>query len=105
MRKVLLCFLLSLSAATVLAQSKGTINGTVIDQQKEGIVGAVLELTSLRDTLQKKYTTTAIRGAFQFKSVPEGKYRISSSSLGYKDSVQMISVAGGKTLDMPAWVM
>lgn len=105
MRKVLLCFLLSLSAATVLAQSKGSINGTVIDQQKEGIVGAVLELTSLRDTLQKKYTTTAIRGAFQFKSVPEGKYRISSSSLGYKDSVQMISVAGGKTLDMPAWVM
>ncbi len=37
--------------------------------------------------------------------MPEGKYRISSSSLGYKDTVQMISVAGGKALDMPAWVM
>ena len=105
MKKILFCILFSLSAATGFAQSKGTINGTVVDKQKEGVVGAVLELTSLRDTLQKKYTTSAIRGAFQFKSVPEGKYRISSSSLGYKDTVQMISVAGGKALDMPAWTM
>ena len=99
MKKILFCLLFSLSAVTVFAQSKGTVNGTVVDKQKEGVVGAVLELTSLRDTLQKKYTTSAIRGAFQFKSVPEGKYRISSSSLGYKDTVQMISVAGGKALD------
>lgn len=92
-------------ALSASAQTKGTITGTVIDTGKEGIVGAVLELTSLRDTLQTKYTTSAVRGAFQFKSVPAGKYRISASSLGYRDSVQMITVEKNKPLAMPAWVL
>lgn len=105
MRRLLLCYLFSLLSLSAAAQTKGTVSGTVIDSEKEGIVGAVLELTSLRDTLQKKYTTSAIRGAFQFKSVPAGKYRISASSLGYKDSVQMITVENNKPLAMPAWTL
>ena len=71
MRKILFCSVFSLLAVTVFAQSKGTVNGTVVDKQKEGIVVPVHEHTSLRDTLQKKYTTTAIRGAFHIKSVTE----------------------------------
>lgn len=109
MRKFLLLSLAILTAMTALAQSKTSqLNGTLISiEQKDtvGVVGAAIELTSLRDTLNKKYTISAIRGAYQFKGIPAGEYRMTATSLGYKTATQNIKVTGEKTMTIPAWMM
>lgn len=120
MRKILLPVVFSLLWLTTVAQTakrttdttpaatqapKNTISGTVVDAAREGVVGAVLELIPLRDTTQKKYTTSAIRGAFQFKSVAAGEYRLRASSLGYKDSTQHITMTNRAGVTLPEWVL
>ena len=107
MRKFILLSLTIMISMTALAQSKTSqLNGTLITlEQKDtvGVVGAAIELTSLRDTLDKKYTISAIRGAYQFKGIPAGEYRMTATSLGYKTAVQEIKVTGEKTMTIPAW--
>ena len=60
MRKFFLLSIAILATMTAFAQSKSSqLNGTLISlEQKDtvGVVGAAIELTSLRDTLDKKYT-------------------------------------------------
>ena len=106
MKKFLLGIFLSFIVLSVVAQTnKSTVAGTVIDAQKEGVVGAVIEIMSMRDTTDKKYTSTAIRGAYQFKGITPGEYRLTASFLGYKTATQQVKVEAGKTLNVPAWTM
>lgn len=95
-----------LSAVAVSAQSKVAVSGIITCTEngvKDGVVGAQIELMSLRDTLNKKYALTAIRGAYQFKQVPAGKYRVIASSLGYVADTIEITVERGKDLVVPEW--
>ncbi len=106
MRKILFTFIFLLSAFAASAQSKVAVNGTIVCTEngvKDGVVGAQIELMSLRDTLEKKYALTAIRGAYQFKQVAAGKYRVIASSLGYVADTIEITVEKGKPLTIPEW--
>ena len=106
MKRIFLLFAFLLTALGVSAQSKVAVNGTIVCTEngiKDGVVGAQVELTSLRDTLDKKYALTAIRGAYQFKQVEAGKYRLVTSSLGYQTDTIHISVEKGKPLTVPEW--
>ncbi|MBO7195494.1 MAG: outer membrane beta-barrel protein [Alistipes sp.] len=106
MRKILFTFIFMLSAMATMAQSKVSVSGIITCVEngvKDGVVGAQVELMSLRDTLDKKYALTAIRGAYQFKQVAAGKYRMIASSLGYKADTLEITVERGKNLEVPEW--
>ena len=106
MKRIFLLFAFLLAALGVSAQSKVAVNGTIVCTEngiKDGVVGAQVELTSLRDTLDKKYALTAIRGAYQFKQVEAGKYRLVTSSLGYQTDTIHITVEKGKPLTVPEW--
>ena len=106
MRKILFTFIFMLSAIAAMAQAKVSVSGIITCVEngvKDGVVGAQVELMSLRDTLDKKYTLTAIRGAYQFKQVAAGKYRMIASSLGYKADTLEITVERGKNLEVPEW--
>lgn len=106
MKKILLSCILALSAISVMAQTRSTVSGIITCVEngvKDGVVGAQVELMSLRDTLNKKYTLTAIRGAYQFKQVAAGKYRMIASSLGYVADTTEIEVVQGKNLVVPEW--
>ena len=107
MRKLFFTFLLLITTIAASAQVKTTVSGTLVADDKNegkiGVVGATLELTNLQDTLQKKYTISAIRGAYQFKFIPAGKYRLTAESLGYKTAQQEVTVASGKPLTIPEW--
>ena len=106
MKKSLLGLILSFVVITAAAQTnRSTIAGTVIDANKEGVVGAVIEIMSMRDTTDRKYTSSAIRGAYQFKGLAAGEYRLTASFLGYKTVSQQVKVEAGKTLNVPAWTM
>ena len=106
MRKILFTFIFVLSAMATMAQSKVSVSGIITCVEngvKDGVVGAQVELMSLRDTLDKRYALTAIRGAYQFKQVAAGKYRMIASSLGYKADTLEITVERGKNLEVPEW--
>ena len=106
MRKIVVSFIFMLVAISAMAQSKVSVSGIITCVEngvKDGVVGAQVELMSLRDTLDKKYTLTAIRGAYQFKQVAAGKYRMIASSLGYKADTLEITVERGKNLEVPEW--
>ena len=106
MKRIFLLFALLAVAVGASAQSKVAVNGTIVCTEngiKDGVVGAQVELTSLRDTLNKKYALTAIRGAYQFKQVEAGKYRLVTSSLGYESDTMQITVEKGKPLTVPEW--
>lgn len=111
MRNFYLFIFLFLFVGTVSAQQRVNVSGTLVTHsevepsQREGVVGATIELQSLEDTLQKKYTVTAIRGAWQFKSVKAGKYRLKAEFLGYKSAVQEIEVQRGKHFDLNNWLI
>ncbi len=106
MRKILVAVIFMLSAVAASAQSKVSVSGIITCTEngvKDGVVGAQIELMSLRDTLDKKYALTAIRGAYQFKQVQAGKYRVIASSLGYVADTIEINVERGKDLVIPEW--
>ena len=106
MRKILVAVIFMLSAVAASAQSKVSVSGIITCTEngiKDGVVGAQIELMSLRDTLNKKYALTAIRGAYQFKQVQAGKYRVIASSLGYVADTMEITVERGKDLVIPEW--
>ena len=106
MRKILLSFVFALMSISIMAQARVTVSGIITcveNDVKDGVVGAQVELMSLRDSLDKKYTLTAIRGAYQFKQVAAGKYRMIASSLGYVADTMEIVVERGKNLEVPEW--
>ncbi|MFI5096635.1 MAG: carboxypeptidase regulatory-like domain-containing protein [Candidatus Acidiferrales bacterium] len=66
--------------------SQGTVTVTVFDQQGNIVQGAKLELT---DTASNELHAgdTMEAGNFNFVGLPSGKYRLSVSKLGFKNSV------------------
>lgn len=102
-------FLCLCCTMNLMAQSRhgATVMGTIVaehpEEGMEGVVGATIELMSLADTLQKQHTVTAVRGAWQFKGVKAGQYRLKAEFLGYKPSTREIKVERGKELTINDW--
>ena len=113
MKRILFTLILSLFSFAAFAQPKGAINGTIVakiineEQQQvtEGLVGATIELMSKKDTLQKRYELSAIRGAFQFKQVNVGDYQLKVELLGYKTTTKDITIKRGETLEIKDWLI
>lgn len=113
MKRIFLAICLSLFSVATFAQQKGAINGTIVakiineEQQEvtEGLVGATIELMSKRDTLQKRYELSAIRGAFRFTQVNVGDYQLKVELLGYKTTTKDITVKKGETLEIKDWLI
>jgi hypothetical protein len=90
---------LLLLAPIVVAQTTGTIEGTVTDQNGGALPGVTVEITS--PNLQGTRTaTTGNDGRFRFPSVPPGPYKVTSNLSGMGTSAKNASV----TLDSTATV-
>ena len=77
------------------AFSQVTVSGTVTDANGVSLVGAnvILEQTY-------KGTTTDLKGKFQFNHLPEGKYTLKVSYIGYKDASRQINATSDITLNI-----
>jgi Carboxypeptidase regulatory-like domain/TonB dependent receptor/TonB-dependent Receptor Plug Domain len=90
---------LLLLAPIVVAQTTGTIEGTVTDQNGGALPGVTVEITS--PNLQGTRTaTTGNDGRFRFPSVPPGPYKVTSNLSGMGTSAKNANV----TLDSTATV-
>lgn len=78
---------------------EGTIAGQVVDAELgEPLTGAVVELISGMGRVVQQ-TTTADNGRFRFTGIPQGRYTLIISTLGYETSrVERVSV-GAETFD------
>ena len=90
---------LLLLAPIVVAQTTGTIEGTVTDQNGGALPGVTVEITS--PNLQGQRTaTTGNDGRFRFVSVPPGPYKVTANLSGMGTSAKTATV----TLDSTATV-
>jgi len=90
---------LLLLAPIVVAQTTGTIEGTVTDQNGGALPGVTVEITS--PNLQGQRTaTTGNDGRFRFVSVPPGSYKVTANLSGMGTAAKNATV----TLDSTATV-
>ena len=71
----------------IVAWGQGaTVSGRFFDAEtKEGVVGAIVEITSPKDSLFRRHYTTGFGGYFKSGNLPRGEYKLFATFLGYKD--------------------
>jgi Carboxypeptidase regulatory-like domain len=75
---------------------KGSISGTIVDQQGAVVTGAQVKATGV-DTGSVQTTTTDSAGSFRFNLIQVGNYKIEVSAQNFKTSVQTdILVSAGR---------
>src|SRR5215469_10039785 len=93
------CLLLAVPA--VFAQTTGTIEGTVTDQNGGALPGVTVEISSpnLQGT---RVATTGNDGRFRFASVPPGTYKVTSnlSGMGTSQKTAVVTLDSTATVNM-----
>lgn len=97
MQKLLLLFLFISFWAN--AQQRFTISGKITDDKNESIlVGDILLFPQDADTLVKY--TSVLEGEFSIGDIPEGKYRLRVSCLGFKDVEKSLELFENQVLEI-----
>ena len=78
------CLFLTVSAFVALAQTTGSVNGTVLDGQGAALPGAELVLTNVGTGQTRKLTSSA-EGYFLFGDLAPAGYRLKVSATGFKE--------------------
>ena len=81
-------------ALPAMAQS-GRVVAKVVDMEtKEGIVGAIVELTSKSNPNVRKHNTTGAGGSVTIAPVANGEYTMTIAFIGYSTLTQDVTVSG-----------
>ena len=79
-------------------QELSRVHGQLLESNnKSGMVGATVQLISVRDTTQYFVTATDKNGFYQFNKVPATFYKFIYSSIGYKTEQKFVRVKGEDT--------
>jgi outer membrane receptor protein involved in Fe transport len=73
-----------LAAAPVLAQTKGGIRGTAVDNDGNPMPGVIVEASGEVLGGANRGTVTAANGVFNFGIMPPGRYRLTASMNGFQ---------------------
>src|SRR3954447_21270597 len=68
----------------LLAQVRGSINGTIVDASQAVVSGATLVLTNT-DTGETRQTASSDQGYFNFVDLARGDYRITIKANGFRE--------------------
>jgi hypothetical protein len=85
MRKIIILLAVCLGmAVSVNAQTKiGKINGTIKDGSQKNLQSATITLLRAKDSSSIKFSVANKNGEYEFVDIPEGKYIVSVTSVGY----------------------
>lgn len=91
-KRLIIAIICSFITLNTFALQSGKITATLIDSlSNESIAGAVIELTPVKNTADKKYATSVYKGKIDM-SAPYGAYTMKISFLGYTDIVRHIKI-------------
>jgi outer membrane receptor protein involved in Fe transport len=99
-KSLVFAFFLLAASAALLAQTTGTIEGSVTDQNNASLPGVSLELAGPRLQGVRSATTSAI-GTYRFPSVPPGAYTITASLPGLGKVQKSATVTLDATATVP----
>ena len=92
MRRLLTLVVLLFTCVVAWGQS-AVVSGRFFDAEtKEGVVGAIIEITSPRDSLFRRHYTSGYGGYFKTPPLPRGEYKLTSTFLGYQDYTRNFKV-------------
>ena len=100
-----ICLIVTLAFASgVLAQTQittGTIQGTVVDENKAAVPGASVEVTNLETNLTRNLETDE-EGSFVALTLPPGRYRVTVTKQGFAKLVMPeANLTVGQALTLP----
>ncbi|MDE6862157.1 MAG: carboxypeptidase-like regulatory domain-containing protein, partial [Alistipes sp.] len=91
--KRLLVVLLSLSIASSALAQTAKVTATIIDSEtKEGVIGAIVELVSTRNSNVRKHQTSGYGGKTEITGVAYGEYTATVAFIGYENYTATIKV-------------
>jgi tetratricopeptide (TPR) repeat protein len=92
---------LLVAASSTQAYAQTLVRGTVLDEGKQPIEGAVITFDAV-DFVNKRDVKTDRRGQFLFQGLQSGEYRITTEKEGYQTIVQtqQVSLSGKLELNM-----
>lgn len=98
-----LCLLMSLTTASVLAQTSnsGSINGVIKDQTGAVVPGATITATNVGTNVSRS-TTTSGEGLFEITQLPPGMYRVEAEAPNFAKTITenvTVNVLGRTTVD------
>ena len=91
----LLIFILFAFSGTAFAQEFRIAGSLVNVDDQQPLVGATVKLTSVRDTLQFKYTSSGKQGEFEFTKLAKGPHVLEITYVGFETFRRNVG-AGGK---------
>jgi TonB dependent receptor/CarboxypepD_reg-like domain/TonB-dependent Receptor Plug Domain len=95
MKKIAL--LLSFIIRCVYAFSNGTLEGTILTEGNEALVGAHIYIPEI-----EKGAIANLSGQFQFSNIESGKYTIEISFIGFETQKLVIEIKDGQTFSLKA---
>ncbi|HSU49316.1 MAG TPA: outer membrane beta-barrel protein, partial [Segetibacter sp.] len=100
---ILISFFISIST---FAQNKGSVIGVIKDENGHGLPAVTVTLLKAKDSALAKVAVSDKEGAFEMINIPEGKYYIVASSVGFtKTNSQLVDVTGAKAFKVPELVL
>ncbi|MBQ5738142.1 MAG: outer membrane beta-barrel protein [Alistipes sp.] len=94
MKRFLTLVLMLCVALPAMAQS-GRVVAKVIDMEtKDGIIGAIVEVTSKKNANYRKHNTTGAGGSVTISGLPAGDYTMTISFIGYTSINRDVTVSG-----------
>jgi len=87
LKLILTVTLVILSLKTIAQSPVGLLAGNLTDEKSKAILGASVELASIKDSGYKKILATNAAGEFSFNGIPFGWYRLRITSVGYTSQV------------------
>ena len=85
-------------AIPTMAQS-GKVTAKVVDMEtKDGVIGAIVELTSKSNANMRKHNTTGVGGSVTIAGLAAGDYTMSVSFIGYSTYTADVKVSGAVDL-------
>ena len=98
MRRVLILFMMLCMALPAMAQS-GRVTAKVVDMEtKDGVVGAIVELTSKSNSKIRKHNTTSAGGSVTISGLASGEYTMTVAFIGYTTYTADVKVQGATNL-------
>lgn len=106
MRKIFYTlFVLTLTTLSVSAQEASKVSGAIKDGAGKALSSVTVSLLKAKDSALAKVAVSDKEGYYEFTKMPQGRYMISYSSVGYDLKTSDVFELNGSEIKMPAIVL